>query len=180
MPARSGSPYPWPVATASELLTALADYREARLRLLQLIEVPVSNRDPLAEFSERLVAAVWGGTCSPFRNQPGWDVRLPDGTTVQVKYLTNDASGRWQNIHEVRLVNADAYAVVMIENFTVVGIAMFPCNAFQLIGKALGKRGSLGLDQGWDLTRTVWLRFRDEPETFRPLGVQVRLPPDFG
>jgi len=168
------------VATASELLAALAEYREARLRLLSLVDVPGSNRDPLSEFAERLVAALTGGTFPTNRNQPGWDVRLPDGATVQVKYLANAATGPWVNWHSVRrVVGADWYAVVVLENFVVSGVLMFPTDRLDVLGVALGKRGKMPLADGWDLTRTSWLRIRDEPDTFRRLGMRVLLPPNF-
>lgn len=165
---------------ASELLEALAEYRGARLRLLRLLDVSVSNRDPLAEFAERLVAALTGGTFPPNRNQPGWDVRLPDGATVQVKYLANLATGRWVNEHRVhRVAGADWYALVLVEDFTVTGEFIFPSAGLSPIGVALSKRGAGAMDAGWDLTRVNWLAIRDRPNTFRGLGMQVFLPPDF-
>ena len=72
------------MSQAAELFDALADYRNARLHLLRLLDVPVSNRDPLSEFAERLVSALTGGVMAENRTQPGWDVQLPDGSTVQV------------------------------------------------------------------------------------------------
>lgn len=165
---------------ADELLTALAEYREARLRLLDLLEVPVSNRDPLAEFAERLVAALTGGSFPANRNQPGWDVRLPEDATVQVKYLANGAAGRWVNEHRVRWVaGADWYAVVLIEDFVVTGVLMFPTGGLSPIGTALGKRGAGALDDGWDLTRVNWVSIRDDASRFRALGMRVLLPPEF-
>src|SRR3954451_5491133 len=105
------------MTSAAALLDALREYRDARLRLLGLLEVPVSNRDPLAEFAERLVAALTGGTPSENRNEPGWDVRLPGGVTVQVKYLANGATGRWVNEHPVhRVTGVDWDTVVLMED----------------------------------------------------------------
>lgn len=63
-------------------------YARARQKLLETIGVSGSNRDPLAEFSERLVAALLGGELATNRVQRGWDV-LADGRHVQVKYLAN-------------------------------------------------------------------------------------------
>jgi hypothetical protein len=115
------------VATANELLTALARYREARLELLRALELPVSNRDPLSEFAERLVAALTGGTFPPNRNQPGWDVRLPDGATVQVKYVANSGATGAVNWHPVRRIDgAEWYALVIFQDFVVDGVVMFP------------------------------------------------------
>jgi hypothetical protein len=168
------------VSQAAELLDALAEYRYARLRLLQLLNVPVSNRDPLSEFAERLVAALSSGVMAENRNQPAWDVRLPDGATVQVKYLANPATGRWVNEHPVRrIVGADWYAIVLIEDFAVTGVLMFPCSGLAPIGAALNKRGALALEAGWDLTRVNWVAIRDQPDRFRALGMRVLLPPEF-
>jgi hypothetical protein len=168
------------VATVAELLGGLAEYRTARQRLLRLLDVSVSNRDPLSEFSEHLVAAITGGTLPVNRNQPGWDVLQPDGTTVQVKYLANVSTGSWVNWHPVRRIEGvDWYAVVVIEDFSVVGVVMFPIDQLGPIGATLGKRGKQPLVDGWDLTRTSWQQIRDHPDTFRGLGVQVFLPPDF-
>jgi hypothetical protein len=43
------------------LLNALDTYRVARHAILEAMGLPVSNRDPLAEFSEHLVQALLGG-----------------------------------------------------------------------------------------------------------------------
>ncbi|GAA4595876.1 hypothetical protein BJY16_001826 [Actinoplanes octamycinicus] len=53
----------------------------------------VSNRDPLAEFSEHLVQALLGAQLAASRVQAHWDLALPDGAKVQVKYLANPADG---------------------------------------------------------------------------------------
>ena len=45
-----------------ELLEALSLYRTAGYALLTKVGVPLSNRDPLAEFAEALVANLVGGT----------------------------------------------------------------------------------------------------------------------
>lgn len=47
--------------------------------ILDVLEIPSSNRDPLAEFSERFVAALLGGALAPNRVHAGYDVTLEDG-----------------------------------------------------------------------------------------------------
>jgi hypothetical protein len=112
------------------------------------------------------------------RNQPGWDVLLPDGKTVQVKYLANGPSGPWVNWHRVQpLARADWYAIVVIVDFAVTGVLTFPNGRLGPIGAALGKRGRMPLEDGWDLSRTSWLSVRDRPDEFRRLGMRVHLPP---
>lgn len=90
---------------AAELLAALEEYRPARERLLSVLGPRKSNRDPLAEFAEHFVAALMGGQLAVDPVQAYWDIKLPDGTKVQVKYLVNTAdpgSKAWVNEHLVR------------------------------------------------------------------------------
>jgi len=70
------------------LLGALAEYRDARRRLITLLNISMSNRDPLGEFAEQFVAAISGGKLATSRLQRGWDVVLLDGKEVQVKSLS--------------------------------------------------------------------------------------------
>lgn len=83
-----------------DLLRALRDYRTARRALLEVLGCTASNRDPLAEFAERLAAVLLGGTMAKNRVQRGWDVMTPTGRRVQVRYLANP-SGEWVNGHQV-------------------------------------------------------------------------------
>jgi hypothetical protein len=82
------------------LLDALLGYRQSRKRLLASLGCPASNRDPLAEFSERLVAGLLGGALAASRVQKGHDLVTLAGQTVQVRYLAN-GSGGWVNEHTV-------------------------------------------------------------------------------
>ena len=115
---------------ATELLAALEEYRLARERLLSVLGPKMSNRDPLAEFAEHFVAALMGGRLAVSPVQAYWDIELPDGAKVQVKYLINSAdpgSKAWANEHLVRsLPNVEWYALVIIEGFKVSGVAAFP------------------------------------------------------
>jgi hypothetical protein len=73
----------------AELVSAIERYRTARLAFLNVLGVAISNRDPLAEFSERLVAALPGGSVADSRTQKGYDVVAPQGERIQVKFLAN-------------------------------------------------------------------------------------------
>jgi len=75
------------------LLTALANYRQARFTLLDTIGLRHSNRDPLSEFSESLVAEVLGAQPAESRVQTGYDLTTADGIRVDVKYLANPENG---------------------------------------------------------------------------------------
>ena len=159
-----------------ELLEALSLYRAARHALLTKVGVPLSNRDPLAEFAEVLVATLVGGTLATSRVQAGWDLETPDGTRYQVKYLAN-AIDSGVNEHCIRSrPGVDWYALVMIEDFTVAGVVAFPPDLTN-VGAALGKKHPRQ-DVELQFTRVNWLAIRNHPEQFRELGVQIWLPAD--
>ena len=73
----------------SELLDAFRVYADARLKFLSQIGRGASCRDPLAEFSEVLVACLLNAKPADSRVQKGYDPIRPNGRRVQVKYLAN-------------------------------------------------------------------------------------------
>lgn len=162
-------------ARLSELCAALDTYRPARQRLFETLGPILSNRDPLAEWSEHLVLALTGGELAESRVQAAYDLRTPDAETVQVRSLTNSSTA-WINEHPVRTVpGADRYALVLLEAFALVGVLLFPANLTK-IGAALGKRH--GEQQATlQFTRHNWWTIRDDPESFRNLGMRIWLPP---
>ena len=83
-----------------EMLGALADYRDARLKVLDVLKVPHSNRDPLPELADALVARWLGGTLAPSRVQRDYDVIVAN-ERVQVRSLSNTSSESWINEHTV-------------------------------------------------------------------------------
>ncbi len=158
----------------ADLGAALDAYRPARQQMLATLGLDASNRDPLAEWSEHLVNILTGGRLAESRVQARYDL-IADGLTVQVRYLANP-SAKWVNEHLVRcLPGVDRYAMVLFEAFTVTGVVMFPID-LTAIGAALGKRHG---DQATTLqfTRRNWWAIRDEPDTFRDLGMTIWLPP---
>jgi hypothetical protein len=100
---------------------------EARNALLDELHLNRrSNRDPLAEFSEWLVAAIVDGARADSPVQKGWDVRTADGEKFQVKYLANPA-GSWVNEHEIRISELmDSYAIVIFEALLPNAVIIFP------------------------------------------------------
>lgn len=162
-----------------QLLSALAEYRLARERMLCVLGSRGSYRDPLSEFAEHLVAALLGGQLANSPVQRGWDLELPDGTKVQVKYLINKvdpSNGAWVNEHEVRMPpGVDWYALVVFEGFTVSGLIMFPANLAPVCA-ALGKKHR---DQATTLQfgRRNWEAIRSGPDKFHQVGVRLLLPP---
>ncbi|MBO3739487.1 hypothetical protein [Actinoplanes flavus] len=71
--------------------------------------------------------ALLGGELAASRVQAHWDLELPGGSKVQVKYLANPA-GRWVNEHTVRRPAGEVqqYALVLFEAFAVVGVVVMP------------------------------------------------------
>lgn len=88
-----------PIVNESDrLMQAMARYSLARREFLAELGLGRSNRDPLAEFSEGLVAALLGGTLATSRVQRGHDLVAPRYGQVQVRYLANPP-GPWINEH---------------------------------------------------------------------------------
>ncbi|HZN70098.1 MAG TPA: hypothetical protein VFC00_00205 [Micromonosporaceae bacterium] len=163
-------------ARARALVAALDAYRQARQALLAAIGLPQSNRDPLAEFSEHLIAALTGAALATSRVRAGYDLILPDGEKVQVRYLANP-DGAWVNEHLVqRVPGVGWYALVLFEAFSVVGVLALPTGRLAQLGRTLGKRHPRQ-DETLHLTRRNWCSIRDDPQRFRALGVMVWRPP---
>jgi hypothetical protein len=158
------------------LISALQAYGRARERLLQVLRLEASNRDPLAEVSEHLVHALLGGMMAARRVQKGYDLIVPSGKRVQVRYLANASGARWVNEHHIRCGDgSDLYALVLYESFTAVAVLVFPPD-LTAIGAALGKAHP-GQHLNLELTRPNYLMIRGDPDRFRRLGMQVWLPP---
>jgi hypothetical protein len=121
-----------------ELRTALMPYRQGRKRLLESLGCGVSNRDPLAEFSERLVTALLAGELAASRVQKGYDMVTQTGVRVQVRYLANPKDG-WVNEHTVRFdKDVDRYALVVFEDLDLLVVLLFPRKPLPDICAALG------------------------------------------
>ncbi|MFB7293635.1 hypothetical protein [Actinacidiphila glaucinigra] len=162
-------------AGPGDYLHGLAAYRAARRTLLAMLGVEQSNRDPLSEFAERFVAALWGGQLAASRTQPHYDIETPNGEKIQVKYLAN-ASVPWVNEHLVhRLPGVDWYVLVLFEAFEVVGAVGFPPD-LTAICAALGKQHP-HQERRLQFTRRNWLAIRDHAEAYRALGMRIWLPP---
>lgn len=160
----------------AELLDALDAYRQARERLLHVLRMSMSNRDPLAEVREHLVLALVGGTMAVSRVQKGYDLTSQSCDRVQVRYLANVASVGWVNEHCVRSGDGfDLCALVLYESLKPTAVLVFPRD-LTAISTALGKRHP-GQDSTLQLTRRNYLFIRENAGRFRLLGMQVWLPP---
>ncbi len=159
--------------TSDPIIEAYAAYRDARVRLLNELECSASNRDPLAEFSERLVAKLVDGQLAANRVQPGYDLIAPSGERVQVKYLANPSAG-WINEHQVHFGHpeCDAYALVFFEELLPIAVILFPRASIAQVCRALGKRHP-NQEVSLQLTRRNFRRILEDEDTFRALGVQI-------
>jgi len=157
------------------LLEVLAGYRQGRRRLLVALGCSASNRDPLAEFSERLVAGLLGGRLAASRVQKGHDLVTLAGETVQVRYLAN-VSGGWVNEHTVSFEeHLDRYALVVFEDFDPKAVLVFPREAMGVICAMLGKRHP-NQARTLQLTQRNYRQFLTERERFEQVGMKILQP----
>lgn len=162
----------------AEIVHALEDYGAARRSLLGRLGIPASNRDPLAEFSERFVAALIGGRLAPSRVEKGYDVVGPDGTKVQVKYLANPA-GKWVNEHHIRFVpDVDGYALVLFEGLSPMAAIGFSRQGLPDVCIALGKRHP-NQETDLQLTQRNVRAILEGSGSFAEFGVTVFEPPQW-
>lgn len=163
----------------SRVLAAYQRYVEARNALLDELHLKRrSNRDPLSEFSEWLVAALVEGNLADSPVQKDWDVRGSDGEMIQVKYLANPAD-RWVNEHEIRVNEPmGSYALVIFEALLPQAVVVFPARNLGAVGAALGKQhGNLG--STLQFTRANYRQICNSAARFKMLGVRLYLAPDW-
>ena len=165
-------PVPRPPADRHTLLKAVQSYRQARALFLQALGVPISNRDPLAEFAEGFVHALVGGTLATSRVQKGYDLVDPSSARVQVRYVANPP-GEWVNGHTVAFdPDVDAYALMLIEGLEPRAVLWFERDTLRAVCAALGKRHP-DQDRLLQLTPSNVNRLITDRATFRALGVRV-------
>jgi hypothetical protein len=157
-----------------EILLALSKYRVARQELLRALGLSVSNRDPIPELAERLVAQYLNGELAPDRVQKDYDLTV--GTQrVQVRSLTNSANDRWINEHLVTIVpGGELYALVIVEDLRVSAILVFP-NDLSSSGRALGKRHP-NQSATLKLTRRDFQKIIVERDAMEALGMRIWTP----
>ncbi len=157
------------------ILDALGAYRSARVAFLAALECPISNRDPFAEFAERLVAAWLGGTLASSRVQHTYDLLDAEGRTVQVRYLANPA-GSWVNGHHISFVpGLDRYALVVIEAFELSGVLCVDIGSVAATCARLGKRHPKQ-HTSLQLGQANWRQLVTERSAFETLGVSLSFP----
>lgn len=155
-----------------ELREAFGRYARGRAELLEAIGVTGSNRDPLAEFSERLVAALLDGELATNRVQRGWDV-MAAGRRVQVKYLANASDDVWVNEHHIHMTaDVDDYAIVFFEALLPVTAIVFQVDRLLEIATTLRKKHP-NQETTLQLTRVNYRQLIAERDRFAELGVRI-------
>lgn len=163
------------VSDTADLLKSWTAYRDTRLSLLHGLGIPQSYRDPLAEFAEVLVARLVGGTLAENRVQKGWDVREPNGSTIQVKYLANTSMGGWVNWHTVEPTeHHDWWALVIYLDLMPNAVYLFPSGDLTSICAALGKRHG-NQHTTLQFTKTNHEAISADPARFEAIGMRVYL-----
>lgn len=126
--------------SSDHLIGAFESYRLERAAFLEKPGCPGSNRDPLAEFSERLVKALIDGRLAESRVQKGYDVISSAGEKIQIKYLANP-DNKWINEHRIEFSShMDLYALVFFENLRLVAVLMFSRTGLEAVCQQLNKR----------------------------------------
>jgi hypothetical protein len=107
------------------------------------------------------------------RTQKDWDVKTPDGETVQVRYLANRTDD-WKNWHWVASNRNrwDWYALVVFEDLSPTTLYMFPSEDLSDICSALKKRHK-GQEKYLSFTGGNHKAMREDPDRFRELGVVI-------
>jgi hypothetical protein len=151
-------------------------YREVRLDLLRKLGRADSNRDPLAEFSERLAEVMLGAKRADRREQEGYDLESPDGQKIEVKYVTQvtkkDGSINWKNWHVVQFNDCrDKYALFVFVDLQPRDLFVFSKSGLSAVCKRLMKRHS-NQDSTLQFTKTDYQEIKRKPAEFRELGVE--------
>jgi len=156
-------------------LDSLHAYAKSRCGFLREIGVGDSCRDPLAEFSEWLVARQLNGRIADSRVQKGFDVIGEDGRKIQVKYLANPSS-KWRNEHHIQFPDGvDDYALVVFENVDLRAVIVFARDHMSQVCSLLGKRHPKQ-DRELQLTRANYQKILAHQDDFGRLGVRCYVP----
>ena len=156
----------------TDLISHFRAYAQARVAFLSLLHRPASNRDPLAEFSEFLVARLLHGTLAPSPTQKGYDLKR-DGSTVQVRYLANTGHA-WVNEHHVIFTkDVDEYALVVFIGLELQAVLVFKRETIGQVCNLLGKKHP-NQHTSLQLTKRNYDRILAEPAKFASVGLEVR------
>ena len=159
------------------MLEDFKNYRETRRNLLEKLDRPDSNRDPLAEFSEKLAETILKAKRAGRREQKGFDLEGPSGEKIEVKYVaqvTNkDGTINWKNWHTVKFNEyRDKYALVVFVDLLPRHMFVFSKHKIGDLCQALGKKHPQQ-DTTLQFTKTSYHTIVENQEKFKNLGVVV-------
>ena len=156
----------------SELLDRFDAYADVRLQFLSQLKQDSSCRDPLAEFSEVLVAELLRATPARSRVQKGYDLIRPGGEFVQVKYLANPQTG-WINWHHVQFADGvEECALVVFVAMQLKAVFLFSRKTIAETCRLLGKRHP-NQDVSLQITKRNYETMLAEPAKFQSLGIGI-------
>jgi len=162
-----------PKWSVSELLSRFTRYGQERQRLLKDMARPASQRDPLSEIAEHLVAALLGGKLARNPVQQGWDIKASDESRVQVKYLANPSMSQWPNEHEVKFpAEADEYALVVFVALAPRWVFVFKKGKTEPIYDLL-RKSHANKESTLQLTRKNLRTIVGSPAAFEEAGMRV-------
>ncbi len=154
------------------LLALYRGYTQSRKQFLAAMGLPTSCRDPLAEFSEILVAKLLDAKMAGSRVQKGYDMVKPDDRRVQVRYLCNPSQG-WINEHYVYFAGGvDDYALVIIEGLDLSSVLLFPRETIGQVATLLKKRHPKR-DISIQFTQRNYRTILAKQSDFAGLGVEI-------
>lgn len=164
---------------ADDLINDFKKYRDIRLTLLRKLDRPDSNRDPLAEFSEKLAEIILGARRTKRREQKGYDLESPVGEKIEAKYVAQltkkDGTIDWKNWHTVRFNEyRDKYALVVFASLLPKAMFVFSRNKLRSVCQELGKKHP-DKESTLQFTKTDYIKITTNPETFKKLGVDLFL-----
>lgn len=161
---------------SNDLASAFSAYANARAKFLRELGCAQSCRDPLAEFSEKIVARLLGATIAESRIQKGHDLVCPNGHRVQVKYLANPDVGHWVNEHTIVFTESvEEYALVLFIALRLDYVLVFSQETLQRVCALLKKRHPMQ-DSTLQFTRRNLLSILEKKAEFEALGVRVYQP----
>jgi hypothetical protein len=159
------------------IIAAFEAYRASRIRLMALLGPADSQRDPLTEFGEWLVARLVGGRLAESRTQPGHDVIGPTRERIQVRTLSNPARYDRNSVIVEFKEGVDRFAVVFYEDFRPQVVTIFRTGSFRELNRILGNRPTKADPEvKLSLSLRHVVIFRTNPEMFATRGVSVYHP----
>ena len=159
-------------ATVNQLKAWYREYLDATDRLLRNLNSYGSQKDPIPEIAEQIIAAAKQGTLADSPVQPDWDVRLPDGKTIQVRSLRNTSLDRWTNEHTmVDTGGFDYYALVVFINRKPKYYLWVPMVHFAELKKLWNARGKIEDEVG--VTSLRMRQVMKDDGKFNSIGVYI-------